>query len=177
MKKLTIRELTMCALFAALTAVLSQIAIPIGPVPINLATFAVLLCGGLLGAKLGALSMICWIALGAMGVPVFSNLQGGVARLVGPTGGYIIGYVAGAMVTGLMVKVLGEGKFWRYCIAMLCGAATYFVLGTIWFVHLTGNTLSQALGLCVYPFLPGDALKILLAAFLAVRLLPIMRQS
>ena len=84
------RKITFCALFAALTAILSQIAIPIGPVPINLATLAVFIAGGLMGPVWGAVSMIVYVALGAVGVPVFAMFTGGISIIVGPTGGYII---------------------------------------------------------------------------------------
>ena len=98
--------MALCGLFAAITAVLSQIAIPIGPVPINLATFAVFCAGALLGSKLGSISLIVWAILGAFGVPVFSMFRGGLGTLLGPTGGYIIGFIVMAVIAGLVIDNL-----------------------------------------------------------------------
>ncbi|MCL2493626.1 MAG: biotin transporter BioY, partial [Clostridiales bacterium] len=92
----------LCAVFAALTGVLSQIQIPLPftPVPINLALLPVFICGGALGAKRGAVSMVIYILLGAVGAPVFVGFSGGVGALAGPTGGYILGYLPAAVIMG-----------------------------------------------------------------------------
>lgn len=175
MQKSKTLKMILCALFAALTAVLSQIAIPIGPVPINLATFAVFCAGALLGSKLGALSLTIWAALGAVGVPVFSMFRGGLSALVGPTGGYIIGYIPAAFLTGLIVeKINKNNKIYLYPVAMLAGFLTYFTMGSIWFMFLTGTELIEALMMCVVPFIPGDLIKIAVATVLAKRLRPIL---
>ena len=170
MKRIGAREMSMCALFAALTAVLSQVSIPIGPVPINLATFAVFAAGAMLGAKLGTLSIAVWVALGAFGVPVFSGFQGGLGRLFGPTGGYILGFLPAAWLTGLLCGRQQKKSVLRFALTMLPGMLIYLLLGTIWFMHVTGNGLAQALALCVWPFIPGDFIKIFLAATLALKL-------
>ena len=167
-------HLVLCALFAALTAVLSQIAINLGPVPFNLATFSVLTAGAVLGKKLGAFSQLVYVLLGAVGVPVFSLFRGGLAMLVGPTGGYLVGYVLGAFVVGLLAERLGHKIHWLV-VAMLGGFVTYMTLGTVWFMILTKNSLSQALALCVVPFLLGDSLKIAVAAVLSSRLRPLVQ--
>jgi biotin transport system substrate-specific component len=105
-RKTTIQAYLLCALFAALTAICSQIMIPLPftPVPINLAYLAVLVCGGALGPKKGAIAMTVYVLLGAIGVPVFHGLTGGLGVLAGPTGGYIIGYIPMALVMGLLAK-------------------------------------------------------------------------
>lgn len=169
------RHLVLCALFAALTAVLSQIAIPIGPVPINLATFAVFLAGAMLGPKLGAISLGVWLMLGLCGVPVFTMFRSGPAALFSVTGGYIIGYIAAAFLVGLItVKWNPENRLYRYPVAMIAGMLAYFVIGTTWYMVLTGAALMNALASCVVPFLPGDALKIAAASILAHRLRPVL---
>ena len=96
--------LILCGIFAAVTAICSLITIPLGftPVPINLGTLAVFLTGGVLGKKYGTLSMTVYVLLGAAGVPVFSGFRGGLGVLAGPTGGYIIGYIAAVLVIGLL---------------------------------------------------------------------------
>lgn len=170
-KKINTRALMLCALFCALCAVCSQIAIPLPLIPINLALFSVNLCGALLGAKYAAVSITAYILLGAVGVPVFSKLSGGIAVLAGPTGGYIIGYLICAVVVGLLSK-WAANKFWRLCLIMMPGVLLCYAFGTVWYIILTHNGIAASLMTCVVPFLPGDCVKILLAAFLAVKLKP-----
>ena len=163
------RSLVLAALMAALTAVCSQIQIPLPMVPINLALFAVHLAGALLGAKWGALSMAAYALLGAVGAPVFAGFSSGPAVLFGKTGGYILGYILCALVVGLLSRRLGftmKGLF----LSMLVGVAVCYAFGTVWFMVVTGMNLMTSLTYCVFPFLPGDAVKIILAALLALRL-------
>jgi biotin transport system substrate-specific component len=167
------RQLSLCALFAAVTAVLSQFAVPIGLVPINLATFSVFCAGALLGPGLGALSQLIYILLGAAGVPVFAMFTGGVGRLAGPTGGFIVGYAAAAWLTGTLAGRWKNG-FPALVLAMAAGAGSYFTLGTAWFMFVTQSDVVRALTVCVIPFLPGDALKIILAAALTRRIRPVL---
>ncbi len=163
--------MVLCALFAALTAVLSQLSIPLPftPVPINLATLAFFIAGGLLGPVFGAVSLTVYAILGAVGLPVFAQFTGGIGIILGPTGGYILGYIAGAFLTGLIAKRLSQ-SFWGNILAMTAGMAVCYAMGTAWFMISTGTGLLAALGMCVIPFLIGDALKILCAAFLVQRL-------
>ena len=163
------RSLVLAALMAALTAVCSQIQIPLPMVPINLALFAVHLAGALLGAKWGALSMAAYALLGAAGVPVFAGFTSGPAVLFGKTGGYILGYILCALVVGLLSRRLGF-TMKGLCLSMLVGVAVCYIFGTIWFMVVTGMNLVTSLTYCVIPFLPGDAVKIVLAALLALRL-------
>ena len=178
MKHLQTKHLALCALFAALTAVCSQIQIPLPAIPINLALFAVHLCAALLAPRYAALSMAVYILLGAVGVPVFSGFRGGLDALLGPTGGYILGFLATAPITGLM---MGDGKLRRLIPAMVLGLLACYVFGTAWFmVVYTRNTgaigLWTALGWCVFPFILPDAAKMALAALVARRLKPILRK-
>ena len=168
MQHTTPRSLAYCALFAALITVCTWIAIPIGPVPVSLGTFAVMLAGLLLGWKYGALAVAVYILLGLAGVPVFTNFRAASA-LVGPTGGYIVGYLPYAMLAGLPVPKLPR-SFAGRCALLVCGTICCYAPGTAWFMHVTGRTLAESLGLCVLPFLPGDAAKIILSALLAPRL-------
>ena len=173
-------KLLFCALFAALTAVCSFISIPLPftPVPVNLATLSVFLAGGLLGGRYGAASQMVYLLLGAFGAPVFHNFTGGFGILAGPTGGYIIGYISAAFVTGLIVE-LRKGKCsWGILLpAMLAGLLSCYLLGTVWFMLLTGTGLAASLVTCVFPFLPGDGLKILAAGFLIKTLRPVLQKS
>jgi len=177
MKRSKTLKMTLCALFAALTAVLSQIVIPIGPVPINLATFAVFLAGALLGSKLGAASLATWAALGIAGVPVFTMMRSGPGTLLGPTGGFIFGYIAAAYLIGLVVeKTNRQNRMYLYAAAMSAGALCYFAPGVLWFMFSTGTGLFETLTICVFPFIPGDIIKLIVAATLAKRLRPFVNR-
>ena len=175
MKKMTVFEMCMTAFFAALTAILTQIAIPIGPVPITLGTFSVFLAGALLGAKLGAVSQAVYVLLGVFGVPVFSSLRAGVGVLIGPTGGYIAGYILAAGLVGFFVKRYGN-KFCVIILAMLAGYCAYTFTGSCWYMYSMETGVAEALMVCVVPFIPGDVLKIVLATILAQRLNPVLQK-
>ena len=169
------QTITVCALFTAFTAICSQIQIPIPPIPINLGLLAVFLAGALLGAKYGACSILVYVLLGAVGVPVFVGMKGGLATLTGATGGYIIGYVACAWITGFIIKRV-KNKFYLVAGAMALGLAVCYAFGTIWYMYISGNPLQVALGYCVLPFLPGDAGKIVVATLLTKRLRKIIEE-
>ena len=116
-ENLRVRRMVLCALFAALTAVCSQIAIPMPwGVPINLALFAVYMAGTMLGAFWGTVSQLVFVALAAIGVPVLAGFQGGPSAIFGKTGGYVLGYILAALITALISKALGR-KFWSLCVA------------------------------------------------------------
>ena len=159
-----------CALCAALLAVCSQIVIPLPIIiPINFALFAVWMTGALLGWNYGGISVLVYILLGAVGVPVFAGLKGGIGALVGPTGGYIVGYLIGVVACGLIIG-RGRHQFVRYPIAMVIGCALCYLFGTAWYMISAHMALVPALVACVFPFLPGDAIKIALASVLSYRL-------
>ncbi|MDD4592138.1 MAG: biotin transporter BioY [Parabacteroides sp.] len=171
-------RLILCAFFATLTVVGTIISIPLpfSPVPINMALLSVFLAGSLLGAKLGALSQLVYICLGAAGLPVFSKFSGGAAILVGPTGGYIIGYIVAAFLVGLITqKIVSFGP--KTILGFLAGLAACYALGTLWFIYVTDTTLWTALLMCVIPFLPGDGVKIFLAFILTKKLKPFIKMS
>lgn len=166
-------ELTRMALLVALMAVCTWISIP-AAVPFTLQTFAVFFAVGALGGKRGTLAILGYIALGALGIPVFSGFTGGLGALLGPTGGYIVGFLAASLVTWALSSILGGG-LGRLLFAMLCGLAVLYAFGTAWFmlVYTRANgpvTLMAALSWCVFPFILPDAAKILLAATLSRRL-------
>lgn len=168
-RKNVTQKLVLAALMAALTAICSQILIPLPLVPINLALFAVHLTGALLGAQYGTLSIIVYVLLGAAGVPVFAGFQSGPAALFGSTGGYILGYVLCAFLVGLLSRRFGM-RFGGLCLSMAVGVVVCYAFGTLWFMYVSGMNLVSSLSYCVLPFLPGDVVKILLAALLTLRL-------
>lgn len=177
MNKISTKNLVLCGLFAALTAVFSQIAIDIGPVPINLATLSVYIAGGLLGWKYGATSQIVYVLLGMVGVPVFAKFSGGFGIVMGKTGGYIIGYVVAALITGFFAEKVKLPKAISLPIGMILGTVALYALGTLWFTQVTGNGFKQSLVWCVYPFIPGDIVKIIFATFLVVALQKALRKT
>lgn len=190
-KFFTVRNMAFIAVMAALICVAAPFAVPMpGLVPISLATFAVYLAGGILGAKKGTIAVLIYVLLGAVGLPVFSGGAGGFAKLFGVTGGYIIGYIPCALLTGLFVdlffksgimkslsekkgfgKVLGWiGAVWSVPVGMILGTVICYAFGTVWFIIARGVTLEVAMASCVIPFLPGDAIKIVCASAVTIML-------
>lgn len=166
MNRTRTRNMIFGAMMTALTAILAQIQIPIGLVPVSLATFAVFLSGALLGPQYGALSQLAYLLLGAANVPVFAGFTAGLPKLIGPTGGYLVGYVLMAWLVGFLSRG-GRTHYVRLVLSMVAGELLLLTVGTAYFMILTGNSLAAALGMCVVPFLPGDAAKIALAALVA----------
>ena len=163
-RKIATKDLVLTALFAALTAVLAQIQLPIGPVPFNLAVFGAFLAGMLLEPAWAAASMGVYMLLGAVGIPVFAGFMGGPAVLLGKTGGYVIGYIFIALASALAVK--RSGKLPVIGAAMLAGLLVCYGFGTAWFMAVTGADLVSALGWCVLPFIVPDVCKGVLACVL-----------
>lgn len=165
----TVRGMVFMAVFAAIICIAAPFSVQIGPIPITLATFAIYLAGAILGGKRGMIAVIVYIMLGAAGLPVFSNFNGGFAALLGPTGGYIIGYVPLVLLTGIFAE-MNSKKHWTMVIGMLLGTAALYTFGTAWFMIMTGSNLGRALALCALPFIPGDLLKIVCVTAIALPL-------
>lgn len=163
-------KIALCGMFAATTAVMAQIAIPLGPVFINFAHISVFLSAGILGAKYGAVSQLVYIVLGIMGLPVFSGFSGGVHRLMGPTGGYIVAYVLAAYIVGLVIKHFGRKSSKVLIVAMILGWLVTYTLGTLWYCYVTDTSIVAALSICVFPFIIGDIVKTLLSVVMIKRL-------
>ena len=150
------KTLTMCAIFTALVAVCSQITIPLPLIPINLALFAVYLAGALLGPWRGALSLLVYLLLAAVGVPVMAGFRGGLGNLVGNTGGYVVGYIFAAFFTGLLVEKWGA-RFWQMCVAMVLGCAVCYFFGTLWYSILSGTPFFASAAPSIRLFSTGTA--------------------
>ncbi|MBO9360624.1 MAG: biotin transporter BioY [Thermoflexus sp.] len=150
-----------------LTALMARVAIPLPftPVPITGQTFAVLLVGAALGSWRGGLSMVAYLLEGALGLPVFAGGAAGLARLGGPTGGYLIGFVAAAFVTGWLAERGWDRRPATTALAMLAGNAVIYLFGLPWLAGFVGGFLGPkgALALGLLPFVVGDLLKLLLA--------------
>ena len=150
--------------FSLLLALSAQIVFPIGPVPITGQTFVVLLTGALLGSRLGAITMIVYLIEGASGLPFFSGGRGGLAHLLGQTGGYLVAFPAAAFITGAFAEHDWDRRFPTAVAAMAIGSVVIMLSGWAWFAILTNTPLAVAFKLTVLPFLPGDLIKIVLAA-------------
>ena len=167
--------LVFVALFAALIAAGSFIAVPIGPVPIALQNFFTLLSGLVLGPLWGSASVGLFIAAGAIGVPVFAHNGSamGIARLIGPSGGYIFGYLLGALVAGLIVGFPRPGKkipAWRMVLAVVAGTLAVYIPGLIRLQSFLDAGWAQVFTVGFLPFIPGDAIKGVAAGLIAPRL-------
>lgn len=160
------KNMVRIAVFAALLCAISPFVIPVGPVPLSLCTFVIYLAGGVLGKKQATVAVAAYILLGAFGLPVFSGFSGGFGKLFGPTGGYIIGYLPLAFLSGLFISEERASSL-RCAAGMLIGTVVLYTFGTAWFVLQTSTSVPAALALCVFPFLPGDAAKILASAIFA----------
>ena len=177
MRNKTVHTLTVCALMAALLCVLGPMAVLIGPVPITLATLILYLTVYLLGTKGAFLTVLVYLLLGAAGMPVFSGYQGGLSKLVGPTGGYLAGYLLLVPVSGLIME-WGKRKLFPTVLGMIAGTAVLYLLGTVWFIAMTKSEIAHALSVCVVPFVPFDLVKILLAvSFGALIRTPLVKQN
>lgn len=157
------KNLTLAGLFAALTAICAWITIPAFDIGFTMQTFAVFLALGLLGGKWGTVSILIYLLLGAMGMPVFSGFRGGFGALLGVTGGYLWGF----LISGLLYRMLEPfGKL----PAMICGMLGCYLCGSLWFLIYAGGGPELVLLRCVVPYLIPDAAKIWLAYRLSHRL-------
>ncbi|MCU1437800.1 MAG: putative biotin synthase [Naasia sp.] len=149
---------------AALTAGLAQVAVPLWPVPITGQTLAVLLVGGTLGALRGTLAMLLYGVVGVLGLPVFSDGEAGLGVLAGPTGGYIVGFVLAAALTGHLAERAWDRRFLGGMVSYLAGSAIVFAVGLPWLAFSLGLNLEQTLTAGLYPFLIGGVVKAAIAA-------------
>ena len=157
------RNLTRCALFAAGITLCAWLGIPLGHTVFTMQTFAILLALGVLGGKGGTAAIVCYLLLGAMGLPVFSGFRGGIGAILGPTGGYLFGF----LLTGLLYRWLERfGKL----PAMIAGLLGCYACGALWYMVYTGGGLAIVLAQTVLPYLIPDALKLALALNMSKRL-------
>ena len=170
MSKINIRQMTLASFFAALTAVGAFISIPIYPVPLTLQTLFTLLAGMTLGSVMGALSQIIYVLLGVVGLPVFAGFKSGIGILLGPTGGFLFGFIISAYVIGKMIELKKEKNIFYYFLAGLSGTVLLYIFGITQLSLVTGIGVKKAIILGMLPFLPGDILKIIAASFIANKL-------
>lgn len=167
MKKQTIsilstRQMTLAALMTAVLCIVAPLSLPLpfSPVPISFATFILYLDAYVLGSKLGTISCILYLLLGFAGLPVFSGFSGGIGRLLGPTGGYMIGYVFLIFISGFMIEISNRKKLYA-ALGLIIGTAITYAFGTAWLAAQMDLTFMQGLAVGVLPYLPGDTVKII----------------
>jgi biotin transport system substrate-specific component len=168
-----LKRMVYAALMAALTAAGAYIAIPIGPVPIVLQNLFVMLAGLLLGGRWGAISIGVYLVAGAVGMPVFAGGTGGVGKFVGPTGGYLLGFLAAAYLIGV-ISERGRGRVIIDVLAMVAGTAIIYAFGVPWLKVITGMSLSKTIAVGMLPFLIGDLIKIAAAVPIVRTLRPMI---
>ena len=177
MKKTSTFTTKEMAITAAMTAVLCilgpwALTIPVSPVPITLCSMGIYFVLYVLGLKLGTVSVLLYVLLGAAGVPVFTNFSGGIGKLLGPTGGYIIGYLFLALISGFFLSRFPE-KLSLHVLGFVLGTLVLYLFGTLWLKFQMSLTFPAALMAGVIPYIPGDAAKLLLALLIA---LPLKKQ-
>lgn len=170
------REMLLTGIFTALIIMGSYVVIPIGPVPHTLQPLAVMLAGFLLGPKYGPLSVITWMLLGSLGLPVFNQGQAGIAMLAGPTGGFMFGFVACTYFIGKITRLHNTESTVQNFIYLALGMVICYIIGGLgfklsfaYFLHKP-MTWEKTLILAIAPFLPFDIIKAAIASYLGIRI-------
>lgn len=168
------KTMALIALMAAVTCILGplSLAIPFSPVPISFTNLAVYFTIYVLGTKRGTASYIVYLFLGLIGLPVFSAFSGGPGKLFGPTGGYLIGFIFMAIISGLFIEKWENNRI-LHLVGMILGTIVCYILGTGWLAFQTGMDFKAALMAGVIPFIPGDLAKIILALLIG----PVLRKQ
>ena len=167
--KSNIYVLTMTAVMAAVIAAVSPFAISLGPIPLSFCTLMLYITPYILGWRQGSVATLVFILLGMIGVPVFTNFESGLGKVLGPTGGYIAGYIPLVIITGLAIKFFSKNRVLQF-LGMITATAVLYTLGTAWFCIQSGNGLQKAIALCVVPFIPGDLIKMAVAVIVGPEL-------
>ena len=170
-----LRRIVLASLMAALTAVGAYIYVPIGPVPIVLSTLFAILSGLLLGSRWGLTSMSLYLLVGAIGMPVFAGGKGGFAHFVGPTGGYLFGYLWASWITGFMSE-RSRGRMTLDILAVVLGSLTIYLFGVPWLKMVTKMSWQKAWIAGALPFLIGDAIKACVVVILGRSVRPMLNR-
>lgn len=163
-----IRQMAMTAVVAALLCIVAPVSVPVGVVPISLTMLVIFWGIYALGMWKAVASYLVYMGIGLVGLPVFSGFQGGLARLLGPTGGYLIGFIFLALISGFFIDRFD--RWYIHFVGMLLGTAVCYGFGTLWLAYQAEATFLEALAIGVIPFVPGDTLKIIAALIVGPRL-------
>ena len=170
--KVTTKDLVYIALFTSIMIVCAFITIPFA-IPFTLQTFALFTIIGILGTKKAFISVLLYLLLGAVGLPVFSGFRGGIGHLFGATGGYLLGFLLTTLISGFLMKLFSKKRksnVLSHCFSMLIGLIACSAFGTAWYLLLYTNStenisIVSVLSLCVFPFVLPDIIKIVLSAY------------
>ncbi|MBP3417136.1 MAG: biotin transporter BioY [Spirochaetaceae bacterium] len=178
--KNTSRSSVFVAMYAAIICVTGFISVPIGPIPLVLQNVVAISAGLIFGLPQGAAAVGMFLAVGTLGLPVFSGARSGIAVLNGPTGGFLVGYFIGALIAGYIAtnptpdeKKISREKIFRLVRAAIAGLGFMYLIGMLNFRRVTGASFSQALSLCVVPFVIPDIIKIGILIPVVARLRPL----
>lgn len=172
--KLTTRDITQIGIFTALTAIGAFISIPVGPVPITLQSFFVLLSGIILGSRKAMLSQVSYVLLGLFGLPIFSGFSGGFSHMLKPSFGFLIGYIAAAYISGKISEKNSSSK--NLTLAVLAGTTVLYAVGLPYMYYVLNImftkdlNLMQILNIGMFMFIPGDTLKSVIAVIVGKKL-------
>jgi len=165
--KISTSTMAMIALMAAVLCVLAPFSIPVGPIPISLATFGLYLAVIILGGKKATVVCLMYLLMGFVGLPVFSGFSGGPSKILGPTGGYLFGYLLLTIIAGWFVDKFPANR--GVCaLGLILGTVACYAVGTAWLAWQLEIQFDEALLVGVVPFLPGDAVKIVAAVWIGI---------
>lgn len=172
------KNMTVIGLMTAVICIVApfSIPIPVSPVPLSLTNFMIFIAVYILGMKSATICVILYLILGAAGLPVFSSFSGGLAKLAGPTGGYLAGFILLALIQGFFLDHF-PGKKYTAILGMILGMSVCYVFGTAWLAWQTGQSFIAALAIGVLPYLPGDAVKVIIAAIIGPKLRALIRKQ
>lgn len=162
----TAKNLAKTGVITACLCVLAPISVPIGAIPVSLATFVIYLAACIFDVKTSTFAVAAYILLGVCGLPVFSGYRGGAGVIFGATGGYIIGYIPLAVIVSLFKEIKNGGCLQSFS-GIVVGTAVLYALGTVWYCFVSGTAFIPALSACVIPFLPFDAVKAVIAVLIS----------
>ncbi|EKQ56602.1 MULTISPECIES: biotin transporter BioY [unclassified Clostridium] len=163
--KMNTRQLTLIGVMTAVICVLGPLSLPIGLVPISLTNLAIYFAIYILGKKQGTISYMVYLLIGLIGLPVFSGFSGGFPKLAGPTGGYLIGFAFMAFISGLFIDKFTD-KIYMCFLGMVLGTVVTYLFGTAWLSYVAHIPFNKALAAGVLPFIPGDLIKMVIAALI-----------
>lgn len=181
--KISTKDITLTALFAALTAAGAFISIPVGPVPVTLQTLFTMLSAIMLGARLGALSQLVYVILGLVGLPIFAGFTGGISTVMKPSFGYLIGFIAAAYVIGKITEKYEKQNFLALLVACIIGAVIVYLIGVPYMYLIIKNVLvanisiAKAINIGFIIFIPGDLAKTIIAALIGYKLIPLLKKA
>lgn len=176
--KITTKHLALTGLMAAIICILGpwSLVLPFSPVPISMGTLAIYFVVSVMGMKKGTVSVIIYMLLGLAGLPVFTGFTGGPGKLLGPTGGYLFGYLFMAVICGFFADKFWD-KIWLNFLGMLVGTAACYFFGTLWLAYQASLSFHAALAAGVLPFIIGDLAKIIFALMLGIPLRKRLRRA